>query len=159
MKRYYLAYGSNLDIWQMSLRCPTAVRVGTGEIKDYELLFKGSKTGSYLTIEPKEGATVPVGVYTVTADDEKALDRYEGYPRFYYKKKLELPILDERKHTERMVHAFVYIMHEKRPAGIPTHRYMDTCTRGYEHFGFDKKILRDAERRAWEALGWQETAK
>ena len=63
-KRFYLAYGSNLNIPQMQRRCPTAKIVGIAEIKDYELLFKGSKTGSYLTIEPKKGATVPVAVST-----------------------------------------------------------------------------------------------
>lgn len=62
MKLYYLAYGSNLNIRQMALRCPTAKPVGTAVIKDYELLFKGSKTGAYLTIEPKVGAEVPVAV-------------------------------------------------------------------------------------------------
>ena len=55
MKKYYLAYGSNLNIRQMKFRCPTAKIVGTAIIKDYELLYKGSKTGSYLTIEKKEG--------------------------------------------------------------------------------------------------------
>ena len=53
MKRYYLAYGSNLNLQQMALRCPMAKPVGTAVIRDYELLFKGSKTGAYLTIEPK----------------------------------------------------------------------------------------------------------
>ena len=53
MKKYYLAYGSNLNLRQMALRCHTAKPVGTAVIKDYELLFKGSKTGAYLTIEPK----------------------------------------------------------------------------------------------------------
>ena len=36
-------------------------------------------------IEPKAGASVPVAVWETTADDELALDRYEGYPTFYYK--------------------------------------------------------------------------
>ena len=57
---------------------------------DYELLFKGSKTGSYLTIEKKEGSTVPVVIWEVTESDEKSLDRYEGYPIFYYKKEMKL---------------------------------------------------------------------
>ena len=85
MKKYYLAYGSNLNIEQMRYRCPTAKVVGTAIIKDYELLFKGSKTGAYLTIEKCEGEYVPVGVWEVTPQDELSLDRYEGYPNFYYK--------------------------------------------------------------------------
>ena len=79
-KRYYIAYGSNLNISQMRMRCPGARIIGTSVIEDYQLLFKGSKTGSYLTIEPMEGAEVPVVIWEVTETDEKALDRYEGYP-------------------------------------------------------------------------------
>ena len=96
MKRYYLAYGSNLNIRQMALRCPTAKPVGTAVIKDYELLFKGSKTGAYLTIEPKSGAEVPVAVWAVEPADEKRLDVYEGFPTFYYKTELELPVRDRK---------------------------------------------------------------
>jgi len=80
-RRYYIAYGSNLNTRQMQLRCPDAKVVGTSVIEGYELLFKGSKTGSYLTIEPKAGASVPVAIWSVTAEDEKALDRYEGWVR------------------------------------------------------------------------------
>ena len=45
-EKLYLAYGSNLNIVQMIIRCPDAKFYGTAEIKDYELLFKGSKTGA-----------------------------------------------------------------------------------------------------------------
>lgn len=69
-KRYYIAYGSNLNISQMRMRCPHARVIGTSVIPDYELLFKGSMTGSYLTIEPKEGSSVPVAVWETTDDDE-----------------------------------------------------------------------------------------
>ena len=79
MKRYYIAYGSNLNVRQMKFRCPTAKIVGTAVIGDYELLYKGSKTGSYLTIEKKKGSVVPVAVWEVTAADEHNLDIYEGY--------------------------------------------------------------------------------
>ena len=89
-KRYYIAYGSNLNLRQMKMRCPTAKVMGTSVIKDYELLFKGSLTGAYLTIEPKKGSEVPVAVWIVTETDEEALDRYEGCPVFYYKKDMEL---------------------------------------------------------------------
>ena len=65
-KRYYLAYGSNLNIGQMRYRCPSARIIGTAVIDDYRLLFKGSKTGSYLTIEPMTGRSVPVAVWSVT---------------------------------------------------------------------------------------------
>ena len=37
MRRYYLAYGSNLNVGQMKFRCPTARIIGTSFINDYEL--------------------------------------------------------------------------------------------------------------------------
>ena len=140
MKKYYLAYGSNLNVRQMALRCPTAKPVGSAVIKDYELLFKGSKTGAYLTIEPKSGAEVPVAVWSVELADEERLDVYEGFPAFYYKTEFDLPVnyFSGKKVVRK---AFVYIMHEERPLGLPSGSYVRTCLEGYSHFGFDESIL------------------
>ena len=143
-KRYYLAYGSNLNMEQMRFRCPGAVPLGTAEIKDYRLLFKGSRSGSYLTIEKADGYTVPVGVWAVTEADEARLDRYEGYPAFYYKTEVDITYTGLVSKKARKVKAFVYIMHEDRPFGIPSFRYVDTCRQGYADFGFDEDILADA---------------
>lgn len=143
-KRYYLAYGSNLNIPQMRLRCPGARKVGTAEIAGYRLLFKGSRTGSYLTIEPADGAVVPVGVWEVTTEDEEALDRYEGYPAFYYKKEITLPVKLLRTGETENLDTFVYIMHEDRPFGLPGWEYIRTCLAGYRSFGFSKQLIWDA---------------
>lgn len=140
-KRYYLAYGSNLNIQQMKCRCPSVRIIGTAEIKDYRLLFKGSRTGSYLTIEPNEGRNVPVGVWEVSAEDEAALDRYEGFPDFYYKRELTLDITGIRTQKVRARRCFVYIMHEDRTVGIPAGYYMRVCLEGYHDFGFDSNTL------------------
>ncbi len=113
-KRYYLAYGSNLNMAQMQWRCPGAVPLGTAEISGYRLLFKGSRTGSYLTIEKADGFSVPVGVWAVTEADEARLDRYEGYPAFYYKTEMDITYKGLISKKQRKVRAFVYIMHEDR---------------------------------------------
>lgn len=130
----------------MRMRCPGARIIGTSVIEDYQLLFKGSKTGSYLTIEPMEGSEVPVVIWEVTETDEKALDRYEGYPNFYYKKEMTLDIKGIRTGKVRRRDAFVYIMHEERELGIPSWYYVNTCLDGYRAFGFDEKYLFDAIR-------------
>ena len=152
MKRYYLAYGSNLNVKQMVLRCPDAKPLGTGEIAGYRLLFKGSKSGAYLTIEPQEGAKVPVAVWEVSEADEKKLDRYEGFPVFYYKKELRLQYKDIRTGGRRTVNAFAYIMYENRPIGIPSNFYMRTCLEGYDAFFFDRKVLAAAYDKCREAV-------
>ena len=113
-------------------------------IEDYELLFKGSKTGSYLTIEHKEGGRVPVAAWEVTESDELALDRYEGYPDFYYKAEMKLPIKGIRTGKIRVRNTFVYIMHEDRPLGLPSDYYVRTCLEGYRSFGFDEAFLEQA---------------
>lgn len=145
-KRYYVAYGSNLNVRQMLRRCPSARIIGTSVIKDYRLMFKGSHTGSYLTIEPAVGSEVPVGVWAVTEADEQALDRYEGYPNFYYKKDLTLPIIGIRTGKVRQRNAFVYIMHEERRLGTPSEFYLQTCVEGYRNFGFELEVLFEAYR-------------
>lgn len=143
-KRYYIAYGSNLNIPQMRMRCPSARIIGTSEIPGYALLFKGSKTGSYLTIEPKAGGRVPVAAWEVTPEDEAALDRYEGFPVFYYKAELELPIKGIRSGKVRKRTCFVYIMHEDRRLGLPSEYYLRVCAAGYRSFGFDESLLYEA---------------
>ena len=148
MKRFYLAYGSNLNVRQMKLRCPTERVVGTAEIKNYELLFKGSQTGSYLTIEPKKGGIVPVAVWEVQEQDVRRLDAYEGFPKFYYKKDMEIRYKGIRTGRHRTVTAFVYIMHEDREIGIPSSRYISTCIEGYNDFGFNLNILFDTVDRS-----------
>jgi hypothetical protein len=73
-----LAYGSNLNLGQMAYRCPTAKVYGKGMLLDYQLLFKGREDNAYATIEPKRGSKVPVLVWELQPEDEKALDYYAG---------------------------------------------------------------------------------
>ena len=84
--------------------------------------------------------------------DEHYLDIYEGYPNFYYKKELEITftgILTKRKRTRT---AFVYIMHEERPLGLPSKGYLDVCAEGYRDFDFDLTRLFQAYNDSKEEL-------
>ncbi len=150
-KRYYIAYGSNLNVEQMRMRCPHATILGTAELAGWELLFKGSRSGSYLTIEECDGGKVPVVVWQVAESDEAALDRYEGFPIFYYKKEIRLQCKEIHSSRRRTVTAFVYIMDETRPLGRPTDRYVWVCEEGYRYFGFDLSFLKEALRKSSQA--------
>lgn len=124
--------------------------LGTAKLKGWELLFKGSKSGSYLTIEKKENGIVPVVIWEVSESDEKALDRYEGYPTFYYKKDIKVQYKGIRTGNRRTVTAFAYIMHEERQIGVPSLFYLNTCLDGYDTFYFDKQILLNAYHKSKE---------
>ena len=146
MKKLYIAYGSNMDEEQMAFRCPTATLVGTAIVEGYELMFKGSRTGSYATIEPKEGSIVPVLVWEIGQMDERRLDYYEGYPNFYYKKMLEVQI------KGKMKRAMVYIMDEQRKIGVPSAGYYRILEQAYEKFGFEGDVLEQALKNSIEEV-------
>lgn len=135
-KKIYIAYGSNMSEAQMAQRCPDATLAGTGRVNGYELLFKGSLTGCYATIEKKAGAFVPVVLWRISAADEQRLDAYEGFPRFYYKK--TIPVETDGG----TIRGLVYIMHEERRFGEPGDWYYQNMERDYLKFGFDLSVLR-----------------
>ena len=137
-KKIYVAYGSNMDLEQMRYRCPNAKMKGTGILENWRLIFKGSRTGSYATIEETEGQNVPVVYFTITKSDEENLDYYEGYPIFYYKREVQI------KTDKGYIEGMVYIMDENRQYGLPSDRYYRVLSEAYEKFEFDKDILSEA---------------
>lgn len=143
-KKYYIAYGSNLNLRQMRLRCPGAKPLGTAALDGWRLLFKGSRTGAYLTVEPQEGSSVPAAVWEITEEDERSLDRYEGYPVFYSKRVLPVTFTGIVTGKRRKRNAVIYIMREDSLPGIPSDAYVRTCAEGYRDFGFDSAYLRGA---------------
>jgi len=134
----YIAYGSNLNLPQMAFRCPTAKVIGTSEIKDYELLFRGGRKSSVATVEPLKGSSVPVLLWKLKERDLQALDRYEGYPSFYRKEILDVEL------RGKTVPAMVYIMNDGHPFGSPSDYYLNTIMEGYQSAGFDTEFLDQA---------------
>ena len=135
----YLAYGSNLSVEQMAIRCPNAKIVGVAVLKGWKLVFR-----YHATIEPCAGRSVPVLVWEISTRDEKRLDLYEGFPEYYFKRNMgvEMPGLNGKK--PRKVKAMVYIMSEGPELQAPSEAYYDIIAEGYERFGFDRGILEAA---------------
>ena len=147
--RFYLAYGSNLSVEQMLRRCPDAVYVGITNLYNMLLNFRGSKTGSYLTVDPAKGEAVPCLVWKVSERDEKSLDIYEGYPKFYRKVNTKIELCDLCDgDLIRSVPAFYYRMDGRRTIGIPSKYYLQVCFEGYKRFGFNMDALDAAYDRA-----------
>lgn len=142
---YYLAYGSNTNMEQMAVRCPGATPVGVAWIKDYVLAFKGSLTGSYLTIDKCKGGKVPVVVWKVTDKDVENLNRYEGYPTFYTIKRFKnLTVQSLLDNSFSSLDCFAYIMVGDRDYGKPSFGYLKCCECGYERFGLPVSYLDEA---------------
>lgn len=138
-------YGSNMDEEQMKFRCPDAQLLGTGIIENWRLMFKGSKTGAYATIEREKGCTVPILLWRISAADEERLDRYEGFPTFYYKRTIQAIRTGANDENLSRMRGMAYIMHEERKLGTPSAHYYSVLAEAYAKFGFDIKILEDAD--------------
>lgn len=134
----YAAYGSNLNIKQMGWRCPSARVIGIGFIKGYRLEFR-----KFLTIVPDPKSDVPVALWEISEKDEKALDRYEGYPQLYRKEIISV----ENKFG--YVDALVYIMNGGE-LQLPTVSYLTCVREGYEQIGLDDFYLKEALNRCTE---------
>ena len=137
LKSYYIAYGSNLNFDQMKRRCPTAKFAGTSVIKGYRLTFRGCAT-----IEPFSEASVPVGIWIIDQNAEKALDKYEGFPVYYRKEYMSITL------DYKAITAMVYIMNEDmRSCNRPTDSYFNIIVQGYRDAGLDKTYLYEALNR------------
>jgi gamma-glutamylcyclotransferase (GGCT)/AIG2-like uncharacterized protein YtfP/DNA-binding XRE family transcriptional regulator len=132
-ERFYLAYGSNMNVEQMSRRCPRAAVVGVSRISDYRLCFKGA---GFATIEPHEGEYVPVVVWKLTPNCERALDLYEGVSTgHYFKEMMRVSVAGQE------VEAMVYIMNLEADYSTPSRGYFEAVKQGYRSFGLDEKKL------------------
>ena len=118
----------------MAERCPNANYLGSTVLKDWRLIFK-----SVATIEKDLGKYVPVGVFQITIECEKALDIYEDYPHLYDKKELDI-ILDGIQVT-----AMTYVMVAKYGIAPPSRKYFNVISEGYKNCGLNSDFLLEAE--------------
>lgn len=128
-KQLYIAYGSNINLEQMTYRCPHSKVVGTSEIKDYELEFRG-----VATIVPKKGATVPVLIWELDERDLPTLNKYEGYPRLYRQEEMTFEL------NGKTCTGMEYLMNYGELAP-PSKQYYNTILQGYKENGLDEKYL------------------
>ena len=136
-KKFYIAYGSNLSVEQMAIRAPDAELAGTATLKDMRLIFK-----THATVEPCENCEVPCLVWRISEHDERNLDNYENWPKYYIKKFLEINIKPfEDNSPSFKANAMIYIMTDGRSISQPSKEYYKTIEACYEKFNFNKNIL------------------
>ena len=113
--------------------------IGSAVIDGYRLLFRGNgRRAGVATIEPCDGESVPVGIWSISERDEVSLDHYEGWPFLYEKQIFHI------KMNGKTISAMAYIMTPGHRITPPMYSYMDTIIEGYYNFGFDLKPLYQA---------------
>jgi gamma-glutamylcyclotransferase len=102
--KLYFAYGSNLWLHQMHLRCPSAQYIGLAKLTGYKWII--SQRGYANVVETSSSSAskkngkddgeydnVVYGMlYSLTPSDEEKLDKNEGVPIAYTKEDLECDI-------------------------------------------------------------------
>ena len=137
--RFYWAYGSNLNLHRMRIRCPQARPYSPLIIDDGLLLFRG-----VADVEFNRGGKVAGGLWRITPQCIQALDRYEGVSIGLYRKKYL------RIRAEGQEHRVLYYQMTIGGVMPPSESYLDTIVQGYRDFELDEALLDVAVRRSWD---------
>ena len=81
----YFAYGSNMNPVRMAQRCPGAIPIGVGILRNYRLVER-----LYADIDFQEKAEVHGVLYLISEQNLRSLDAREGYPKIY--RRMWLPV-------------------------------------------------------------------
>lgn len=135
--KLYFAYGMNTNKDEMAYRCPSAKPLGLAVLLGYRFEFK-----SFATIVPSPGNKVEGVLWTITENDELALDILEGYPEFYDKKTVSV------EHKKQPHIAMTYIMGPREQNYPPSDGYYSMVSQGYQQFGLSQQQLLEARSRS-----------
>jgi len=125
---YYFAYASNLNRKQMQERCQESKPRFTATLHHYRLVFAGwTRTwrGGVATIRSFRREKVRGGIYEVSEECLKRLDKYEGsdYQR--------LNIIVNNEDNEP-IEAVTYINNRQAQESKPSTEYLTVIRQGYK---------------------------
>ena len=129
----YFAYGSNLNVADMGVRCPSAKPISRALLHDWRLTFRG-----VADIEPSEGAFVHGALWLLGEGDVRALDRYEGAPSLYERRAVQ--VTTEGGPTDAMT----YVMVDRTDRSAPSSWYLSRIAQGYRDWALPHDTLLDA---------------
>lgn len=142
----YFAYGSNLCVKQMALRCPDAIDPRPAVLSDHDWLINERGVA---TVEPLAGNEVHGVIWQLSDHDLAVLDSAEGVPVRYRRDRLTV-------HTDDVpAPAWVYIDHRITP-GPPRPDYLPKIINGAIHHGLPQRWV-DYLRR-WDPTNWPRPA-
>lgn len=139
MGEKYFAYGSNLNAQQMSVRCPQAVPVQKGYLRDYNIAFtrwSKNRNCGVADVVPELGQKVWGLVWNLPTENLEMLDSHEGHPKHYKRQLHEIFFLDGSS-----IQAWVYEVNKKQSFCQPSKEYVDTILSEGKALSFPEKYL------------------
>lgn len=129
--QYNIAYGANMDIDKMKMRCPNAELVGIGWVTGMKMEFHKYAT---LMKTANNEDRVPVALWRISQQDERRLDRYEGVPTFYTKHHADVTL-----NTGKEVRGLIYLMEAIREERVDE-GYYEKLEASYRQLGQEDSI-------------------
>jgi len=126
----YYAYGANTNIDGMKYRCPKSKLLGTLDLPDWRLVFKG-----VADIEVAPHNKVNGVLWEITEECERSLDRFEGYPNLYRKEYFQV-----QKGDGTIVDIMFYKMNREGYAP-PSDQYFECIETGYRQNDIPTDLL------------------
>ena len=140
MQIKYFAYGSNLDLAQMKIRCPSSELISKGSLSGYRLTFNRYSSGwggGVADVIQDQDSKVWGLVFKLSNSDLKRLDSYEGcyndQTSLYERWKA---IINTPK--GQISDVWVYTVVEKQKFVRPTLEYLQIIKDAAVRWGFPK---------------------
>jgi Gamma-glutamyl cyclotransferase, AIG2-like len=135
--RLYFAFGANMDVEGMSLRCPQAEPLGRAELVHHRFAIVHP---GYATVIPATGSRVHGVLWKLGARDLAVLDAYENLPLGLYGRE-ERPV----RHEGRIRRAITYFVLNPRPARVRP-GYLEECVLpAARHWRLPEAYIRNIE--------------
>jgi gamma-glutamylcyclotransferase (GGCT)/AIG2-like uncharacterized protein YtfP len=138
---FIFAYGSNMDPAQMRERCPeSSLTWFIAEARNYALCFPRKSTkrrGGVGSLMPENGSSVWGVVFAISERDLLRLDRFEGVPKSYTRKEIEVFDL---KHKPHIVWVHLAVPQENGPYK-PHRDYLALYISGATYYGLPADYL------------------
>lgn len=138
MAVWYFAYGSNLDVEGMKKRVGSWHDLRPAKLKGFKLVFNVYSTswrGGVANIEENPESTVYGAVYLLDEAQLEKLDRYEGVPHLYHRRKVTV----ETDKTQ--VEAYVYVGTNPRQKVVPSSEYFALVVKGLKKLGYGEDVI------------------
>jgi gamma-glutamylcyclotransferase (GGCT)/AIG2-like uncharacterized protein YtfP len=141
-RRYYFAYGSNMDEQQMYRRCVSPELVGLATLPGWR--FRINSRG-VATVVPDDGSTVHGVLWIIDEEDEQHLDFYEGVDAGYYVKRTATVY----RRDGEAVEALLYEATDDEP-GSPREGYLERIVAAARRHGLPPRYIEELQ-------GWSRT--
>lgn len=137
----YFAYGSNINMKQMKLRCPSVQFRSKAVLQGYRFAFPlRSKRwgGGVAGILIEKGEEVEGVVYELSEEDLERLDKFEGVDKErYYRKKVKVVLGDGSS-----IEAWTFFPNsDKKSSFLPSKKYLETILEGAREHQLSKHFI------------------